>query len=75
MKPSELIVINGNIITMDALFPRVEALAVRDGRIVALGSTADIRTLASRSTQIIDAGGRMVLPGFQDTHIHLRGIG
>ena len=75
MKTPELILINGNIVTLDALLPRVEALAVTDGRISALGSNTDIRALAGRSSRVIDAGGRMVLPGFQDTHIHLQDSG
>jgi predicted amidohydrolase YtcJ len=56
---------------MDTARPRAEALAIRDGRILALGSTAEIRGLATQSTNVIDAGGRLVLPGFQDAHVHL----
>ncbi len=75
MAQADLIVINGDILTMDAMFPRVEALAVAQGRVIALGTSADIRSFASRATKVIDAGGRMVLPGFQDTHIHLQDSG
>lgn len=75
MPAADLIVLNGNIVTMDPLAPRVEALAVRDGRVMALGTDAEIKRLATSSTEIIDAGGRMVLPGFQDTHIHLQDSG
>lgn len=75
MSAPELIVLNGNIVTMDPLTPKVQALAVAGGRVAALGSDADIRTLAGPGTRIIDAGGRLVLPGFQDTHIHLQDSG
>ena len=75
MTSPDLIVINGNICTMDALTPRVAALAVTSGRISALGSDEEIKTLATRSTRVVDAGGRLVLPGFQDTHIHLQDSG
>jgi predicted amidohydrolase YtcJ len=75
MALADLIVINGDILTMDALYPRVEALAVSGGRVVALGTTDDIRSYAGPDTKVIDAGGRMVLPGFQDTHIHLQDSG
>ena len=75
MAPADLIVINGKILTMDPLFPRVEALAVSKGRIIALGTTDEIWSYAGRNTKVIDAGGRMVLPGFQDTHIHLQDSG
>lgn len=75
MQSPDLIVVNGNIVTMDPLTPNVEALAVRSGRVVALGSGDEIRALATSSTQVVDAGGRLVLPGFQDTHIHLQDCG
>src|SRR5262245_30735143 len=71
----DLVLINGNIRTMDPLKPVVAALASRSGRIVALGSTAEIKALAGTATRVIDAGGRLVLPGFQDTHIHLQDSG
>lgn len=71
----DLILINADIRTMDVLVPRAEALAVTSGRVSALGTTADIRALAGKSTRVIDAGERLVLPGFQDTHIHLQDSG
>jgi len=72
---TDLIVINARIVTMDPLAPVVQALAVVGGRVAALGSDADIRALAGPATRVIDAGGRMVLPGLQDTHIHLQDSG
>ena len=72
MTPPELVLINADIRTMDPHFPRVSALAVRHGRVAALGSDGDIRALAGAGTRIIDAGGRLVLPGFHDTHIHVQ---
>jgi predicted amidohydrolase YtcJ len=75
MAQPDLVILNANIVTMDPLTPRVEALAAQRGKVFALGSTADIRALAGPSTRIIDAGGRLVLPGFQDTHIHLQDSG
>ena len=75
MPAPDLIIINANIVTMDPLTPRAEALAVTAGRVRALGTTADISALAVRGTKIFDAGGRLVLPGFQDTHIHLQDSG
>ena len=75
MKSPDLIIVNGNIVTMDPLIPKVEALAVRDGRVVALGSDGEIRALSTSETRVVDAGGRLVLPGFQDTHIHLQDCG
>ena len=71
----DLILINADIRTMDPLKPRVEALASHKGRVVVLGSTAEIRALAGKGTRVVDAGGRLVLPGFQDTHIHMQDSG
>jgi predicted amidohydrolase YtcJ len=74
-KNADLVVVNGDIRTMDPLVPRVSAVAIRDGRVTALGSDEDIRPLAAHAARIIDAQGRLVLPGFQDTHIHLQDSG
>jgi predicted amidohydrolase YtcJ len=68
----ELIIINADIYTMDPLAPRAAALAVTNGRVSALGTINQMKALAGKSTRLIDAGRRMVLPGFQDTHIHLQ---
>lgn len=72
---ADLILINANIRTMDSSVPRAEALAARGGRIVAIGSTSDILKLANDKTQVIDAGGKLVIPGFNDAHVHFTGIG
>lgn len=72
---AETIVINGNIATMDPLYPRVQALAIASGRILAVGTTREISAMASASTQVINAKGKLVLPGFQDAHIHLQDSG
>lgn len=71
----DLVVVNANIVTMDPLTPRAEALAAAGGRVTALGTTAEITELANSGTRVVDAGGRLVLPGFQDTHIHLQDSG
>ncbi len=75
MSLPDLILIEGDIRTMDPLTPRVTALAITGGRVSALGSDAEIRALAGPETRVMSAGGRLVLPGFQDTHIHLQDSG
>ncbi|MGH8874041.1 MAG: amidohydrolase [Acidimicrobiia bacterium] len=55
---------------MDAAGCRVGAVAVRDGRIAAVGDEADIRALVGPGTEVVDLEGRMLLPGFQDAHVH-----
>ncbi len=72
---ADLIVHNARIVTMDPLMPSAEALAVIGGRVAQIGSEDEIRGWAGPGTEVIDAGGRLVLPGFQDTHIHLQDSG
>jgi predicted amidohydrolase YtcJ len=66
----ELALVNGRIHTVDPARPRAEAVAICGDRIAAVGSTADIRTLGGPKTRIIDLAGRLVLPGFNDSHVH-----
>src|SRR5215467_6806736 len=66
----ETALINGKIITLDERSTVAEALAVRDGKIMAIGRSADIRNLAGPATRIIDLGGRTVIPGLIDSHMH-----
>lgn len=67
---ADLALVNGRVYTMDEAQPRAEAFAVRNGTIVAVGSTADIRNLVTSRTDVIDAGGMTVTPGFIDAHCH-----
>jgi predicted amidohydrolase YtcJ len=71
----DLILTHGDIRTMDPLQPRAQAVAVQNGRVVAIGSNDEISALANGRTKKIHAGGKLVLPGFQDTHIHLQDSG
>jgi predicted amidohydrolase YtcJ len=72
---ADTVVTNADIWTMDPLTPRAAALAIRDGRVCALGTAQDIQAHLGPRTEVIDAGGRMVLPGLQDTHIHIQDSG
>jgi len=67
---AELILHNGNIWTVNAREPRAEAIAIARGRILAVGSDADVLALASPTTKKIDLGKSTVLPGFIDAHSH-----
>ena len=67
----DLILLNARIRTMDAARPQAQALAIAGGVILALGTDADILALAGPATRRLDGGGRLVLPGFQDAHVHL----
>ena len=64
------VVTNGKILTVDADFRIVKALAIRDGRIVARGSSAEMARYAGSSTRVIDVQGATVIPGLIDDHFH-----
>lgn len=66
----DTILVNGKILTVDAQSSVREAIAVRDGRIAALGTTAEIRKLAGPQSRVIDLQGRTVIPGLIDSHLH-----
>ena len=68
--PPDLILIDATVYTVDAARRWAEAVAVTDGRISAVGTTAEIRELAGPRTRVMDLPGRLVLPGFQDAHVH-----
>ena len=66
----ELILFNANVITIDERHPRAEALAIADGRFLAVGSNSKVRELATSRTRKVDLGGKTVVPGFIDAHTH-----
>ena len=66
----DLVIINANIHTMDQSRPNAQAVAILGHRIVAVGSSEEIKTLAGSQTRVIDAQGQLVLPGFNDSHVH-----
>ncbi len=72
---AELIITNANIHTLDKRNSRGRAVAVSGGQIVAVGASDTIAKLAGPNTRVVDAGGRLVIPGFNDAHVHLTGIG
>ncbi len=73
--PADLIFLNGAVHTVDPGLPRAEAVAVRDGVIVAVGGSRELRDLAGPRTELLDLSGRTLLPGFQDAHVHASGGG
>src|SRR5262245_44698915 len=68
--PADLIVHHGKVVTGDARFSIAEAIAVKDGRILAVGDNDTILKLKGPKTQLIDAASRDVLPGLYDSHVH-----
>ena len=67
---ADTILVNGKVLSVDARFSSREAVAVRDGKIAALGTTVDVRKLAGPKTRVIDLQGRTVIPGLIDNHMH-----
>jgi len=69
--PADLIIRDAHIVTVDPKFSIAQAAAVKDGRFVAVGSDAEVMKTAGPKTRVIDLRGKTVLPGFNDTHVHL----
>ena len=67
---ADTIYTNGKIYTVDDSNVWAEALAIKDGKFVAVGSAADVNAMVGDSTEVIDLGGQFVMPGFIDTHTH-----
>jgi len=73
--PADIVLINGVIATVDDANPTVEAVAIKDGKILAVGSTSDIENYLGKTTQVIDLKGKFVMPGFNESHAHFLGVG
>ncbi|HEX7154620.1 MAG TPA: amidohydrolase [Thermoanaerobaculia bacterium] len=67
----DLVLTNGKVFTADDAQPWAEAVAIRGERIVRVGSSADVRALAGPQTEVLDLGGRVVVPGINDAHVHV----
>jgi len=68
--PAQLVILDGDIQTMDTNLPQAQAVAVRDGRIAYVGNDAGAKKYVGPATQVVQAGGMTVLPGLIDSHIH-----
>src|SRR2546422_7843800 len=66
----EFILMNGRIATVDHLRPFAEAVAIQNGRFISVGSNEEIMRLRASNTETIDLGGRTVIPGLNDSHMH-----
>jgi predicted amidohydrolase YtcJ len=68
--PADWVLTNGKIITVDKEFSIRQAAAIKDGRFVVVGANSDVRRWVGRGTRAVDLGGRTVIPGLIDSHIH-----
>src|SRR5215468_9572665 len=70
--PVDLLVVGAHVWTGDPARPRASAVGVRDGRVVFVGPDEQVRELTGADTEVIDAAGRLLVPGFIDAHNHVR---
>jgi predicted amidohydrolase YtcJ len=75
VQPADLVLRGGRILTLDAAVPEAQALAARNGAIVAIGSNADMDRFVGSNTQVIDLAGQLAIPGFIEGHAHFNNIG
>ena len=72
---ADIVFTNGNIYTVNDRDPKAEALAVKKGRIIFVGSNTGSQKFVGKSTKVVDLKGKTVLPGLTDAHHHLAGVG
>ena len=75
MLSADLVLRNGKIVTLDAAHPQVEAIAITSGKIVAVGSNADMARQITAATKVVDLKGHLAIPGFIEGHGHFMGLG
>lgn len=68
--PADLVIVGGPIITLDEEGRRVDGVAIRDGRLIVVGTAEAARAVAGPETAVVDLGGRALLPAFHDAHVH-----
>ena len=74
-EPADLVLYHGKIVTVDAAGTEAQAVAIKDGRIMALGNDREIRTHVGSKTETIDLRGNLAIPGFIEGHGHFMGLG
>src|SRR5262245_5710366 len=74
-QPADLIITNGTIYTMNDQQKTAEAIAVKDGKILAVGSKSEINVYKGDNSQVIDLEGKTMTPGFIEGHGHIMGVG
>jgi len=75
MSETTLVILNANLITLNPKQPKAEAIAIQNGRIIAVGSNKAVRKYIGKKTRMIDAKNKTIIPGFVDCHVHMTGFG
>ncbi|MDP2958724.1 MAG: hypothetical protein Q8N53_20030, partial [Longimicrobiales bacterium] len=73
--PADLVLTNGKVVTVDDALPEAQALAVRDGRILAVGTSEEMDAYVGSATRVVDLAGRVAVPGFIEGHGHYMSLG
>ncbi|MBN2334700.1 amidohydrolase family protein, partial [Candidatus Bathyarchaeota archaeon] len=68
---ADLVLVNGKVLTVDPGFTVAEAVAVKDGKVMVVGTTKEVKALADGSTEVVDLKGKTVMPGLYDSHLHV----
>ncbi len=68
---ADLVILRGNVITVEPTKPRAQAVAVKFGKILAVGQDDELKRLAGSNTRVLDASGKTVIPGLNDAHCHV----
>lgn len=71
MTEINLILINGKITTLDPKSPEVQAIAIADGKVLRTGTNDEVMKLATPTSKVVDLNGRRVIPGLNDSHLHI----
>jgi predicted amidohydrolase YtcJ len=74
-EPADLVLVNGKVVTLEDAQAEAQAIAIRGDRILAIGSTADMKRHTGPNTETIDLQGQLVIPGFIEGHGHFMGVG
>lgn len=75
LEPADIVFKNGNIYTVNERQPHAEAVAVKAGKIIFVGSNKDVKAYEGKATRVVDLHGNTVVPGLTDSHYHLMGVG
>lgn len=75
MQYADLVLKNANVLTVDSSRPSAEAVGIKEEKIVVVGTFKDVQPWIGEQTEVIDLAGKTVVPGFIDTHVHVRGFG
>ncbi|HSU96864.1 MAG TPA: hypothetical protein VLI40_06510, partial [Gemmatimonadaceae bacterium] len=73
--PVDMVLRNGSVVTMDSTIPAGQAIAISSDTIVAVGSDSAIQRYVGPHTKVIDLGGHLAIPGFNESHGHFTGLG